>query len=105
MSDEVIEHYGVKGMHWGVRKTANASVPASKDHTVSRDLMAKPVHSLSNQEIETVNKRLGLETRMSQLNPSKLDKGVNMVKKIIGLHGTAKAAQALIPKKPNPAGA
>lgn len=100
MTDELV-HYGVKGMHWGVRKTS--SKPAykqSSDHKTTRALMQKPVSSLSNQELQVINNRLGLEQRMSQLNPSKLQRGLKAVKTVLGLHGTIKAASKLIPKKP-----
>lgn len=96
-----LKHFGVQGMHWGVRKTS--SKPAykqSSDHKTTRALMQKPVSSLSNQELQVINNRLGLEQRMSQLNPSKLQRGLKAVKTVLGLHGTIKAASKLIPKKP-----
>ena len=34
---EAMQHFGVKGMHWGVRKDATAGVPAKTDKEAKKD--------------------------------------------------------------------
>lgn len=103
----VVKHYGVKGMHWGVRKaessgggSAPAARPASKPR-MSED--AKNVEkafskinrggtdALSNQELQHLVSRLNLEQQYSRLtteaSPQQahaMERGHNMAKSILG---------------------
>lgn len=81
-SGATLQHWGVKGMKWGVRK-ADASgggkgthryqsedgtvtkgkypAGASRDHITAHEIGLKPLHEMSNNEISTFTKRLGME--------------------------------------------
>ena len=94
-TDDFLEHFGVKGMHWGVRRdgTRNASVPAgsSEDHQQAASIKAKVkqhggIHALSTKELKTLNDRLNTEANYHRLNPQTggLDKGRAFVKTVTG---------------------
>lgn len=80
--DEFLEHFGVRGMRWGVRKKAG-SVDTSVESTTkgrsrSEDASSaakalnrskkQGVGSLSNQELKALNERMNLESQYKQLN-------------------------------------
>lgn len=93
--EEVLEHYGILGMRWGVRRSDkeiaranNTRLKKGKPVTVSKD--AKEVSTartkekkdgiaaLSNAELEMVNKRLNLETQYDRLTserPKEITRG------------------------------
>jgi hypothetical protein len=89
--DEFLEHFGVKGMHWGVRKGESSRAPSSEDHTESVGLRKKAkagggIHVLSNDELQTVNNRLNLERSYSSLveNKKQSAAGEKFVKSNLG---------------------
>jgi hypothetical protein len=62
---EFVEHHGVKGMKWGVRKRSTSSGPATP---------SAPHHStLSNEELKKHIERMNLEQRYSALVAPKKD--------------------------------
>lgn len=67
--DNYLAHYGIKGMKWGVRKKRKSSV--SRDKREARRLMKqtykKGTQSLSNKELEKLNKRMQLEQSHKEL--------------------------------------
>jgi hypothetical protein len=80
--DTFLEHFGVRGMKWGVRKKAR-SVDTSVESTAkgrakSDDAKTaasslnrskkQGVGSLSNQELKALNERMNLESSYKQLN-------------------------------------
>lgn len=89
--DYELFHYGVKGMKWGVRKSgggvrtsrlerklaekAAESKTHSSDHKTAQKLRAKPLPTMSNDDIRTLNKRLELETNYARLMESTRKKG------------------------------
>jgi len=92
--DEVLEHYGIKGMRWGVRRTpeqidrararrakkGKPNTPVSEDAkeaaTAQKKASEGGVSTLSNQELEQLNKRLNLEKNYKDLTapPKKAEK-------------------------------
>jgi hypothetical protein len=87
-----LEHAGVKGMKWGVRK---ADRVASSDHTEARSLKKKKVSELSNTELRKLNDRKQLEKKYKDLNPNVIQAGHKKVAAIIALGGLAATAVAL----------
>jgi len=73
---EALEHYGIKGMQWGVRKKRSRSAESAEAAQIKK----KKVFEMSNEELKKVNARLDLEKKYSSLNPSAASK----VSKLIG---------------------
>ena len=89
--DYELFHYGVKGMKWGVRTSgggvktsrlerklaekAEEAKSHSSDHKTAQKLRAKPLATMSNDDIRKLNKRLELETNYARLMESTRKKG------------------------------
>lgn len=74
--EAALEHYGIKGMRWGVRKKRSRSAESAEAARIKK----KKVFEMSNEELKKVNARLDLEKKYSTLNPSTGAKA----KKLIG---------------------
>lgn len=95
--DDFLEHYGVKGMKWGVRKASKASAPQkSEDYLRARQLKRKPTSSLSNSELKFLNERLNLEQNAARLNPNTVKKGRDMAKEIVTTVGVIASVVGLV---------
>lgn len=101
---EIIMHFGIKGMKWGVRRAdpSSASTP-SEDSAKATELRQKiktsGTRSLSNTELQTVITRLNLETQYAGLKerePSKIASGHNTVKKILGIAATVAQVHTVV---------
>lgn len=114
-SQEYLEHVGILGMRWGVRKDRSSGgtgnriggrrflsrkkqKPGHPEHEEVSLLKKKKIRDMSNQEIEKVAKRLDLEKRYKNLNPSRTQKGKKAVGttlsglgKLVAFAGTATA--------------
>lgn len=55
--NDYIEHFGVRGMHWGVRKKNQSS-----DYKRAKFLGRKNPNALSNRELAELNTRMNLES-------------------------------------------
>jgi hypothetical protein len=86
--EEFLEHYGTKGMRWGVRRKRRAG-KASDDAKEVKLLKKKPVSQLSNQELKKANERLTLEQNFSRMNAGTVKSGHNRTKEILAVAGTA----------------
>jgi hypothetical protein len=90
MKHSSLEHFGVKGMHWGVRNVN----PGSADHQRAQDvhhlIKTGGVKSASNQDLQDLVTRLNLEQQHARLTatPSRIDAGHNFVKKTLGITKT-----------------
>lgn len=83
-----LKHFGVLGMHWGIRTRR----PASSDHTEVGSLRKKKPQELTNAEIKKVVTRLQLEKQLSDLNPKKQNNGLKFVGSLL----SSKFGQSLI---------
>lgn len=114
--DEVLEHFGVKGMRWGVRRREGAdgtvggrfhSPHAEPSHDAARakDLSTRArkggTSTLSNQELKALTERMNLEQQYSRLsgdksNVAKARKGLSAAREILNVGKTASEAYTLI---------
>ena len=81
--NNTLQHYGVVGMKWGVRRSRmNSSSPKknlSDDAKEAAKISKKHVSEMSNAELRKLNDRMNLERQYSQLNPSFIKSGARAV--------------------------
>jgi nucleotidyltransferase/DNA polymerase involved in DNA repair len=97
--DEFLEHFGVKGMHWGVRKDrGGSSHPVSDDAKRAQDLRvtvkAHGTSALSNQDLQHLVSRLNLESQHSRLSPEEISSGKKIMNEILSVGGNVAKQQA-----------
>lgn len=86
---DYLEHFGVKGMRWGVRKVSDHSSGASEDHvnaTIARIKAKKGgTKALSNKELQDLITRMNLEQQyVKVVPPSKSAKFTRAGAKVVG---------------------
>lgn len=104
---DILAHYGIKGMRWGVRRVnpsgkSSKKEEASEDHKRSREQKAHPVSSMSNKELKDLNNRLQLEKTYKELtgkNQSVIKRGMKPAKEILEV-GTTMAAMYTLYNSP-----
>lgn len=106
--DDILEHFGVPGMKWGVRRTntqlAKAATKRSGDSAKAEKRATKAkkegVGSLTNKELQELNNRLNLEQNFSRLtsptNKSKISSGQKALATIVGLGTTITQVRKLL---------
>jgi hypothetical protein len=68
-AEEFLSHFGVKGMHWGSRKSKNpASSDAASAKTTRTTAKKKGVHTVSNNELQAAIRRMQLEQDFKRLS-------------------------------------
>lgn len=90
--EDILEHYGTKGMRWGVRKSRGGKTKSTSESKKASDLRKRPIHSLTNKQLKAVNERLQLEENFNRLNPSNTKKGEQAAKRILATAGLGVAA-------------
>jgi len=86
--ENVLEHYGKKGMKWGVRKSRSGP-KVSSDYKQTKPLRSRKTRELTNKQLKKVNERINLEQNYSRLNPTKVKKGLNAAKGVLAVATTA----------------
>jgi hypothetical protein len=114
--DDILTHYGLRGMHWGIRKAASTNVnpsevkvmvvpgkgirtsggkgrPPSEDAintAITRQVArASSLHALSNVEIQKALNRMNLENQYSKITTPKDSPAKAFIKKLLGDTGKA----------------
>lgn len=99
--DDYLEHFGVKGMKWGVRRSGRGRSARgetdeggqrrkpSSDSKKTSALTTRAPDQLTTKQLQAVNKRLELERNYSRLNPTK---GEILRGKLMGLLGALETA-------------
>lgn len=110
--DDILAHYGVKGMRWGIRKSEHeggtrakrAPVPVSADKAKANEAASRvgkkgDTSALSNQELQQLVQRMNLEQQYSRLSsqPGKLKTGQKKTQEIVDAVNTGKAVYKLTP--------
>lgn len=96
--DDFLQHYGKKGMRWGVRKKKNNSKPsndAKRAEYALGKLNKGGTRALSNNELRDLNKRLQLEQQLKNLSPkknSKIKTGLSFTKEVLNAGQTVNTA-------------
>ena len=94
--DVFLEHFGIKGMKWGVRRSTSGGGghPISSDAAKAIQLRgvvgAHGVHALSNTELQHLVTRLNLEQQHARLSPesNNVKKGHEFVKTALSISKT-----------------
>lgn len=88
--DAYLEHFGVKGMKWGVRRasTSASKPPASEDATraamAKTKLKAGGTKALSTKELQDLVTRMNLEQQFARLQPpSKTKQALGFVSDVL----------------------
>ena len=102
--EEFLEHYGVKGMRWGVHRSRSArrkasgkpdNGPKAKPKQASSTPKKKSVKDMTDEELKAAVQRIELERKYSQLAPSTKSKGAQAAKKFMAKNGEAIAGRFL----------
>lgn len=84
--DEFLEHHGIKGQKWGVRRKRGSSGRV--------DPLANTKH-LSNDELRKLVDRMRLEQQFTELSKPKAKAGSKLAKSVVKQHGN-KVVSAVI---------
>lgn len=93
--DAILEHYGVKGMKWGVRKRRNEGDRARAFGGGKTRFKDRRVQDLDEEEINRRIKRMELEKRYSDLNKSSAKAGKDYAHSLLSKSGNAAAGAAV----------
>ncbi len=107
LEDDILEHYGKKGMQWGVRSKTTVFRPGSgakakakkektsEDYKISQAIRKQRSRQLSNKQIETANNRANLERNFNRLNPGRISRGRAAVASIVATVGVVNTVARL----------
>ena len=86
MREELIDsiyHHGIKGMHWGIRRTPEQLGHPRKEkrprYDVSPRKLKKNQKYMTDQELRRSIDRVNMQRQINQMNPSAYRRGINFV--------------------------
>jgi hypothetical protein len=89
-TETFLEHFGVRGMHWGVRRSSGGSnVPKTR---AGRTTYQKTPHRLSDAELNKRIKRLELEKKYNDLNAAPVSAGRQYTRSLLENSGRSVAS-------------
>lgn len=100
-SSDTLEHVGVLGMRWGIRRVrpggsrSSTGSGKSADHTVAAILKKKKLSQLSNAEIKTLAARIELEKKHRELTQTRGQKARKAIGKILAESAKKQAVKLL----------
>lgn len=87
---DVLEHYGTKGMKWGIRKKKAPAGPNSADAQQVKDIIANihknGIGAASNADLKVLEGRAKLENKYKDIYPKKktiVDHGAEIAKRVL----------------------
>jgi hypothetical protein len=80
-----LQHFGVRGMHWGVRRIFQDK--RSPEHKETKTLLKKKVSQMSNAELKKVTARLQLEKQYKDLTKKEVSAGQKLANELLGSLG------------------
>jgi len=89
MADTKIQHQGILGMHWGIRRQRGSDgrvvkgTRESDDFSTARELKRKGAKNLSNSELKSYVERMNLESQFAKLNKKEVGVGRKFVTDIL----------------------
>jgi hypothetical protein len=98
--EEFLEHHGVKGQKWGIRRARPARI-VSREYKKASQLKNKHISTMTNEELKALNARSNLEQQYHRLHPDTVALGKRYVK---GAVATTVGAAALYNLAKGPAG-
>jgi len=96
MNEDILKHFGVLGMKWGVRKSRSRVSGSSRDHLRAAKLKSKRLNEMSNDELKALTSRMQLEKQYRDLNPSRTDRGKKSASSALKLLGQLAGGAAAI---------
>lgn len=91
--EDVLSHFGIKGMRWGVRRTKTELEAPSEEHTQTITTRARAksakgsTHALTNKELQDAITRMNLERQFTTLTTPPKSKGRVYIGKLLGQVG------------------
>jgi hypothetical protein len=83
-NEKILQHAGVLGMRWGIRKARSSESSTSEGHNKLRSLKKKKAKELTDEELKTALARLRLEKDYKDLTKRELSGFEKSVKGVIG---------------------
>jgi len=96
--NELLKHVGVKGMRWGKRKGGGSE---SADSRSAKKIKRSRLKTLSNKELESLNKRMRLEKDFKKHTKKDYSQAIKVLGGILKVIGSIRVANVVARNAPN----